>query len=139
MLLYMIFSRDNKIVVAGLEYGPGGVKLSAVFNHTLEANLTHWAIFMTKECVGVLECTPAMHLMGAVDYVSVVSFNLASGRQAIITTDMPGKVNRLARLFKNAALTHVLYNVRALPMHTPVLPPSMTMCLSSSRTKEDRA
>lgn len=86
---------DNKIVVICLEYGPAGVKLSTTFSHRLTLNLSHWAIFMTDEYVGVLECSPYVPTAGEpgkAEYIRVIAFNLTSGRQATIHTDMPGKV-----------------------------------------------
>ena len=107
---------DNKIVVICLEYGgPAGVKLSTTFSHKLAPNLSHWAIFMTDEYVGVLECSPDTPADGKEECIRLVAFNLKTGRQATIHTDMSGKVRLLSPLqvniprsvlFQDFALSH---------------------------------
>ncbi|KAJ2918553.1 hypothetical protein MD484_g1831, partial [Candolleomyces efflorescens] len=76
------------IVIASLEYGLGEgkdeVKLSYRFQHSLEFGPGYWAIFMTREIVGVM-VNPAR---APEDRLEILAYNIASGDQTVIQTDI---------------------------------------------------
>lgn len=81
-------SSATAIVIASLEYGLGEgkdeVKLSYRFRHPLEVGPGYWAIFMTRELVGVM-VNPAQT---PEDRLEILAYNIASRKQTVIQTDI---------------------------------------------------
>ncbi|KAF8963664.1 hypothetical protein BDZ97DRAFT_2013311 [Flammula alnicola] len=78
--------KSSQIGVVCLEYGPAGVTLSLSFEHTFKAGLSRWAVFMTKEYVGALECDPTVEESDAT--IDIIALNLSSGNKTLIKTDI---------------------------------------------------
>ena len=88
-------------MIASLEYGLGEgkdeVKLSYRFQHSLEFGPGYWAIFMTREIVGVM-VNPAR---APEDRLEILAYNIASGDQTVIQTDIavPVSTSRLKSVY----------------------------------------
>ncbi|RXW24938.1 hypothetical protein EST38_g894 [Candolleomyces aberdarensis] len=77
------------IAIACLEYGLGEgkdeVKLSYSFRRSLDDSSRYWAIFMTRELVGVMVNPAQNH---EEDRLGILAYNIASGAQTMIETDI---------------------------------------------------
>ncbi|KAF8151190.1 hypothetical protein BJ912DRAFT_1051621 [Pholiota molesta] len=82
----------NRVMVVCLEYDApeaAGPSLTITFAYAFKPGLSHWAIFMTKEYIGALECVPSLDLDSPMDaYIRVIAVNIATARQTLITTDI---------------------------------------------------
>lgn len=82
-----------------------GPSLTTTFAYGFKPGLSHWAIFMTKEYIGALECVPSLDLDSPTDaYIRVVAVNIATARQTLITTDILREV-RIAKFRPRSILT----------------------------------
>ena len=84
----------SAIAIVCLEYGLGEgkseVKLSYSFQHSLDEGARYWAIFMTREVIGVM-VDPAQD--PGEDRLEILACNIASGAQTVIQTDITAPVS----------------------------------------------
>ncbi|KAJ3513973.1 hypothetical protein NLJ89_g2638 [Agrocybe chaxingu] len=77
---------NNKLIIVCLEYGKNGVSIKLAIQHTFEAEMYHWAVFMSPEVVGVLRCNPGIMLED--ETIDIIALNISTGRRAYIKTDI---------------------------------------------------
>ncbi|KAJ2928626.1 hypothetical protein H1R20_g8464, partial [Candolleomyces eurysporus] len=84
----------SSIAIACLEYGLGEgkdeVKLSYTFRRLLDEGSRYWAIFMTRELVGVMVNPAQNH---EEDRLGILAYNIASEVQTMIETDIAPPVS----------------------------------------------
>ncbi|KAF8161332.1 hypothetical protein B0H34DRAFT_700475 [Crassisporium funariophilum] len=76
----------NILVVVCIQYDQPEVTVKAVLQHTFEPFMYHWAVFMTKEIVGVIRCDSEITNIDA--SIELIVFNNTTGRKTIIATDI---------------------------------------------------
>lgn len=73
------------LVIVCLEYSLSTAKVQIVFRHYLSPLFCHWAVFMTKEIVGVLRCDVSRRD----PTIDLLALNISSKKMTMVKTDIP--------------------------------------------------